>query len=317
MEHDVTNDQRLAALCAKRGTTAEAQGAVRFERDVVYAIVEIASRDGEDVIGVLVRAVLGDDVRIETLLVLEVGVPAWVADGPKEHVLLLSGGRLCFVRGSAVSFVDLDAPGFVGAMARLDADTLVLAGEEGFLLTWSDQESVPLDTDTEEDLLTVTGRPGSIVAGGTYGTLLRQAADGSFAPVPLLEDESRPRVTTVTRYADGALGIGLHDGRACRVVGDEISWLDVDRDDEARMLATATFAGHELFGDDAFGVWRRDGARLEKALDTGYAFRIDAREDRLTIDAGPRIVLIDGDLEGPRRELVVQAKPGAWLRGAD
>lgn len=68
--------------------------------------------------------------------------------------------------------------------------------------------------------------------------------------------------------------------------------------------------------DDEYGVWRRVGSRLEPAIETGGAFHIDAREDRLTLDAGSRVVMIDGDLDGPRRTLSLHADPRAWVRWA-
>lgn len=308
------DERRLISLCKRNGTTAEGCGAVRFERDVLYTIVEVRSRDEEDVMSVLLRARLDDDLHVELLHVFEFGVHAWVADAPDEHRLLLSGGRLALVRGSEVAIAELDLPGFVGAMAALDEETLVLAGEEGLLATWCAGEIGTFDIDTEEDLVAVTGTAGAIVVGGTYGTLLEQGRDRSFTTIPLIDTESRPRVSAVMRGLDGAILAGLDDGRVCHVVGGKVEWLAVERADRARIFAMATFADHELVGDDDCGVWRRIGTRLERAVETGAAFHLDARDDRLTIDAGRTVVLIDGDLDGPRRTLSVHPKPEAWLR---
>lgn len=304
------------ARAKSEGITVEVNGAVRFEDDVVLALLQ-ADDDDDDRSTALVRLTLeGEAVSAEILQVFGSGIHTWIAESEGEHVFVLSGGYVSRLHAGEVDSLVHIEEGYVQRLVRVSPDTLAFVGDGGMLVTLRAGELTRQVTGTEEDLRVVAIDRGLLIAGGAYATLVRQQPGGDFVATSLVEGDVQPGISALCVAPDGSLRVGFDDGRACVVEGDRVvRWLEVERDEDVdtTILAATIYDGVELFGDDDHGLLKRVGDHLEPILEVDYGFGFHVDGPRLTIDSGTSIVLVDGGIGGRKRTITVNPEGDALV----
>lgn len=279
----------LPDIFAAADGQCDVTNAFAFQKETIFILINAMSEEEELEGSALLKVNLGaDQPTYEVLLEFNSGSLDYYAESASLHYVLASGGYIHRLEGGEYTFHNFAAPGFHNRLARLDARTVVVFGEDGAAFRFFDGAYTQMPTQTEETLFGMHfPRPDFGYACGNHGTFLR--SDGtSFTPVDLGGAES---LRAIRVKADGTVILGCNKGVGLVVQGDELIRVEGN---EADFLSVTEFQGMELWGDDDYGVYTRDGTAFVPKFQTGYAFNMNPIGDLLTINAGYDVYIYDG-----------------------
>gem|GEM_PF-2296084 len=281
----------LRPMLALDDTELEVVNAFAFSMSCVHLVVSATNEDEGLDATALLRVRLGTDgAHAEIVHEFNSTSLDYLADDERSHTVLASGGYLHrLVHGTHAFHMFPDDASYLPRLGRLDPATLLSLGDDGQVFAFRDGRYTRLDTGIEAHLRAFTSGPDGAYVGGDEGTLLRWNGT-SFEPVSL-EIDSGAAIASLHARADGAVAIGCEHGLGFVLENGKLTRLAAH---SADLKSVTSFRGVEYWGDDDFGVYSREGAKLKQRFETGYAFHLHATQDVMTVNAGYDVYLFDG-----------------------
>lgn len=268
----------------------EVTNAFAFTMDTAYAVISANSED-EDLAGAVLVEIDLREERLSYRILHDLNVRAldYLAQGPDRHYVLAMGSYLHEWVSGDFKYYDYPEALYLPYLADIDGKNLVLFGDEGRIFKFLDGTYERMSVPTAENLHAahfLSQNEGYVA--GDFGAYLQWNGQES---IPLNLNMSA-FIKGMHSKTDGTVMLACDDGVGLLVSENEVLDLTTPGSD---LLCVTEFKGVEYWGDDDFGVLTREGTELVPKFETGYAFRLNASDNVLTINAGYDIYLFDGN----------------------
>ncbi len=260
-----------------------------FAKDTVFILINAMSEDEELHGSALLKVNLtAEDPTYELLHEFDAGSLDYHCEHPGLHFVLASGGNIHRIENGNMTFHRFAANAFLPKLARIDARTVAVFGEEGLAFRFSDGPYTQMPTPTDERLYAMHfPRPNHGYAGGNYGTFLL----GDGAQFTTLDIGGGEAIRGLHVKADESVLLACTNGVGLVYLNEELTRAEGATSD---FYSVNEFKGVEYWGDDDFGLYTREGTAFTPRFNTEYGFNINTTPELMTVNAGYSVFIFDG-----------------------